>query len=224
MGGYTVKVLGIDTSTKTMSIAISEEDKILGEVNFYSNMDHSEKIMGNLTFLLESCDLNLSDIDVFAVAEGPGSFTGIRISIATIKGLIEFSEKEVVPVSSLDILAANVKRGTVAVAIDAKRNRVYGLIKNIDTGESILKGDLYNTNEFKSHLREDMVLLSDIFEDFKDVNIKRGRGRELINSAANLCLLATDLYEQNKGGINQSELRANYMTKSSAELQKEGKC
>lgn len=209
-----MKILGIDTSTKNMSMAIIDGETILGEINFYANMDHSEKIMDNLSFLLKSTGIKIADLDAFAVAVGPGSFTGIRIGISTIKGLAEFNNISVVPISSLKILAANIKRETVAVLIDAKRDRVYGYIVDQSSGTIILPEDLYNIDEIIPYIKEDMVVLTDL----NDINVKIGEYRELINSGAELCRLALENIDKK---ISHLELKANYMTKSQAELQRE---
>ena len=211
-----MKILGIDTSTKTMSMGITDGEKLVGEVNFYSNMDHSEKIMDNLTYLLNSTDTVLEDIDAISVAVGPGSFTGIRIAIATVKGLSEFRDIPVIPISSLKVVAENISRGVVAVAIDAKRDRVYGYIVNQDTKEVLLDEDLYSVEDFSEYLTEDMILITDT----KD-SLAQGvpaTMREHINSAYNLCKLGLEDYDTR---ISHLELKANYMTKSQAQLQRE---
>lgn len=218
-----MKVLGIDTSTKTMSIAIVENSMILGEINFYSNMDHSERLIDNIRYLLESNDLTMKDIDLVGVAVGPGSFTGIRIGIATAKGLLEFLDTPVVPVSSLEILSRNFSScGNVAVAIDAKRNRVYGAIYNYSLNKILLEEGLYEIEVFVDNLKsiKNSILVGDICDVFKEEfqdKIAYAIEGNLLNKASNLCFIALGEYEKGKF-ISHLELKANYMTKSQAQI------
>lgn len=218
-----MKILGIDTSTKTMSIALISDEKILGEVNFYSNMDHSEKLLDNIKFLLESNDTRVEDLDYIGVAVGPGSFTGVRIGVAAVKGICEFKNILTVPVSSLEILSRNFSSNKyVAVGVDAKRERVYGAIYDYENHKQILKEGLYNIDEFMKEIAryEDIVLASDIIPVFKEKlgdSIKYGIEGNLLNKASNLCFIASE--EIKKGNaISHIDLKANYMTRSQAQI------
>ncbi len=223
-----MKVLGIDTSTKTMSIAIIEDSNILGEINFYSNMDHSEKLIDNIRYLLDSNGLTMKDIDLVGVAVGPGSFTGIRIGIATAKGLLEFLNTPVVPVSSLEILARNFSSSkTVAVAVDAKRDRVYGAIYYYSIKEVFLEEGLYDIKDFSENLKdkEDLILVGDMCDYFKESfkdTISYGVEGNLLNRASNLCFIALEEYKKGKS-ISHLDLQANYMSKSQAQIDFEKK-
>lgn len=211
-----MNILGVDTSTKTMSLALSQDGKILCEMNFLSNMDHSEKLMDNIDYTLKSSNMTLKDIDLLALAVGPGSFTGIRVSIATIKGLNEFLNLPVVPVSSLKVLARNLQtHDRVAVAIDAKRDRVYGYIVDNKNNKEILEDGLYDISFFKNYLDEDTIITGDILDEFD--NIKKASPRDRLNSCGNLCQIAQELYEKNEY-ISHLDLKANYMSKSQAEI------
>ncbi|MFB0972785.1 MAG: tRNA (adenosine(37)-N6)-threonylcarbamoyltransferase complex dimerization subunit type 1 TsaB [Tissierellia bacterium] len=223
-----MKVLGIDTSTKTMSIAVIEDSKILCEINFFSNMDHSEKLIDNIKYLLESNNLKMDDIDLVGVAVGPGSFTGIRIGIATAKGLLEFLDIPVVPVSSLEILARNFSSSkTVAVAVDAKRDRVYGAIYYYSIKEVFLEEGLYDITDFSNNMKdkEDLILVGDMCDFFRESfqnTISYGMEGNLLNRASNLCFIALEEYKKGKS-ISHLNLEANYMSKSQAQIDFEKK-
>lgn len=223
-----MKVLGIDTSTKTMSIAVIEDSKILCEINFFSNMDHSEKLIDNIKYLLDSNNLNMKDIDLVGVAVGPGSFTGIRIGIATVKGLLEFLNTPVVPVSSLEILARNFSSSkTVAVAIDAKRDRVYGAIYYYSIKEVFLEEGLYDIKDFTKSMqeKEELILVGDMCDFFRETfqeTISYGMEGNLLNRASNLCFIALEEYKKGKS-ISHLDLQANYMSKSQAQIDFEKK-
>ena len=84
-----MKILGIDSSSITASVAITENDSVIAE-NFINNgLTHSQTLMPLVENTIEKSNLSLSDIDYFAVTNGPGSFTGIRIGIASIKGICD---------------------------------------------------------------------------------------------------------------------------------------
>lgn len=224
-----MRILGIDTSTRTMSIGLIEDNKILGEINFYSNMDHSERLIANISFLLSSNNLTIKDLDLIGVAIGPGSFTGIRIGLATVMGLCEFSNIPVVPVSSLEVLARNFSSSDyVALAVDAKRDRVYGGIYAFNNGqaEKIVE-DLYDLPEFLdlASAYDNIVLAGDINDQIKlrtSHNFSYGHDSNLINRGSNLCFIAKRDF--NKGmAISHKDLKANYMTRSQAQIDFENK-
>lgn len=222
-----MNILGIDTSTKTMSIALIQDEKILGELNFYSNMDHSEKLIDNIKFLMDSNHMTVSDLDLVGVAVGPGSFTGVRIGIATVKGIVEFMDIPVVGVSSLEILSRNFSSDRfVAVSVDAKRDRVYGGIYDYSNeNPKIIKEGLFEIEDFKKELEnyEDIVLVGDINERFSQLsNLRFGKEGNLINRASNICFISKEKFEKDQS-ISHLELEANYMTKSQAQMDYDNK-
>ncbi len=215
-----MKVLGIDTSTRTMSIALLEDEKILGEMNFYSNMDHSEKLVENIKFLLESNQIMPKDLDIISVAIGPGSFTGIRIGIATAMGISDFKNIGTVGVSSLETLAFNFSNeDEVAICVDAKRNEVYGAIYNFK--ENTYIEDLYDFEEFLEILNshKNIVIAGDMIDKIKylkDDYFRYADSQNNLNRAINLCLIAKDRFEK-YGEEAFVKPEANYLTKSQAE-------
>lgn len=121
-----MKVLAVDTSSVVATCAVLDEEKVLGEYSLNQEMTHSEKIIPMIKELMDSLNLRPEDIDLFAGAVGPGSFTGLRIGIATIKGLAHVFDKPVVGVSTLEALAYNIPfDGIVVPLIDARRERVF---------------------------------------------------------------------------------------------------
>ncbi len=216
-----MNILGIDTSTKTMSIGLVSDDKILGEINFYSNMDHSEKLIDNIKFLLESNNLKVSDLDLVCVAIGPGSFTGVRIGISTCKGLVEFYNIPVVGVSSLEVLSRNFSSYKhVAIGVDAKRDRVYGGIYSYNKGKvNTIEEGLYDISDFKEKLKiyEDLLFAGDINSEFMDLDLRFGQEGNLLNRGSNVCFIGRERFLDGQG-ISHIDLQANYMTKSQAQI------
>jgi tRNA threonylcarbamoyladenosine biosynthesis protein TsaB len=123
-------ILSLDTTTRAGSAAIVRDGQIVQEVAGNPALSHGERLPTDLMRLLESAHASVEDIDLFAVAAGPGSFTGLRVGIATIQGLAMARERKVVPVSVLEALAhGEVRAGRVAAAwMDAQRGQVFGAL------------------------------------------------------------------------------------------------
>jgi tRNA threonylcarbamoyladenosine biosynthesis protein TsaB len=122
-----VKVLALETSSMVASVAIVSEDKMLSEFTINNKKTHSQMLMPIVEQVTESLDLALSDIDVFAVSSGPGSFTGIRIGVATTKSLAQALNKPVAGISGLDGLAFNLVNfnGIICPMMDARNAQIY---------------------------------------------------------------------------------------------------
>ncbi|HEY8363125.1 MAG TPA: tRNA (adenosine(37)-N6)-threonylcarbamoyltransferase complex dimerization subunit type 1 TsaB [Tissierellaceae bacterium] len=119
-------VLALDTSTMISSCAVLDEEQVLGEYSLNQNETHSENLVPMIKEVLENLDLKVEDIDLYGVAIGPGSFTGLRIGVATVKALAHVFDKPVVGVSTLEALAYNLPNHKIIVPmIDARRDRVY---------------------------------------------------------------------------------------------------
>lgn len=116
----------LDSYGKTASVVIATTDSVLFEKVEANGYTHSETLLPLCLEAFEKTDLTASDIDVFGVTVGPGSFTGLRIGLATIKGLAFPSSTPVAPVSTLAALAHTCETdGTILAALDARRNEVY---------------------------------------------------------------------------------------------------
>jgi len=139
-------ILAVDSSSKVATVALIKDEKLLGEITLNDKKEHSVILMNIIQDLLKHNNLSIDDIDGYVVSKGPGSFTGLRIGMATIKGLSFGSNKPYVSVSSLDALALSVSNfdGIICPIMDALRNSVY---------TSLYKGhsNLGNcTNKFES--------------------------------------------------------------------------
>ena len=130
-----MKILAIDTSSNICSAAILEDTNIIAEKNIESG--RSNDLMTIVKNLLDNNNLHLSDIDLFACSVGPGSFTGVRIGVSTIKAFVDATDSFCVPISSLEGLAYNVpnsylknESNLVCTLIDCRNENVYfGLFK-----------------------------------------------------------------------------------------------
>jgi len=125
-----MKILAVDTSSERGSVCVSKDGEVLGEVRLSSSIQHSERLFGSIEFLFRFLPFGLTDIDLFAGARGPGSFTGLRIGLAALEGFAAALGKPSVGVSTLEGLAwAAGDPGTwIAPTIDARRSEVYGAL------------------------------------------------------------------------------------------------
>lgn len=103
-----MRVLAVDTTSARGSVAVVEGDDILAELRISSATGHSTRLLPGIAFLLDSLGLAPTDLDGFAVTSGPGSFTALRVGIATVQGLALASARPGLGVSALDVLAARV--------------------------------------------------------------------------------------------------------------------
>jgi tRNA threonylcarbamoyladenosine biosynthesis protein TsaB len=131
-----MRVLSLDSSTEAASIAVIDENKLLGEITFNFEKQHSVVLMSMIDNLLSNLHIGIDSLDGFVVSRGPGSFTGLRIGMATIKGLCLGSSKPFVSVSSLDSLAYNLSfaPGIICPILDALRNNVYTCLYTFKNG------------------------------------------------------------------------------------------
>ncbi|PIU42114.1 MAG: tRNA (adenosine(37)-N6)-threonylcarbamoyltransferase complex dimerization subunit type 1 TsaB [Candidatus Omnitrophica bacterium CG07_land_8_20_14_0_80_42_15] len=125
-----MKVLGIDTSTESLGIAIAEDGKLLIGCDKIFGLRHSQDLIPTIKELLKSVSLTIDNIDGFAVAIGPGSFTGLRVGVTTAKALAIVKNKPVVGVPTLDVIAHNAYYypGTICPIIDAKKGMLYAAL------------------------------------------------------------------------------------------------
>lgn len=127
-----MKLLAFDTSSQALSVALTEDDTLLGKIDLNIKKNHSITLMPAIDFLMTNAGLQPEDLDRIAVAQGPGSYTGLRIAVTTAKTLASTLNIDLVGVSSLAAIAANVDVASKVVPlIDARRQNVYaGIYEN----------------------------------------------------------------------------------------------
>ena len=125
-----MKVLCVDTSSSAGSVVLTEDSKILGEVNLDSSLTHTSRLLTSIQHILNHVGLTLNSIDAFSVICGPGSFTGVRIGLATVKALAEVLSKPILAVTTFEARAEKAPRwqGALVPLIDARRNEVYARV------------------------------------------------------------------------------------------------
>ncbi len=125
-----MKILALDSTAEVSSVAVCEDGKLISEVTINTGNTHSQTLLPAVEQALKIAELSVSDIDIFACSTGPGSFTGVRIGTATIKGLAYGKNKPCVSVSTLEALARNLsdRCGLICPVMNARRNQVYNAL------------------------------------------------------------------------------------------------
>lgn len=137
------------------SCAVMDETRVLGEFSLSQEMSHSESLVPMIDEILQGLNLKINDIDLYGVAIGPGSFTGLRIGVATVKAFSHMFDKPIIGVSTLEGLAFNLPHNEIVVPmIDARRNRVYTGIYSWNHGQlkTIVEADAVEIDELLEKL------------------------------------------------------------------------
>ncbi|MCQ9208532.1 MAG: tRNA (adenosine(37)-N6)-threonylcarbamoyltransferase complex dimerization subunit type 1 TsaB [Omnitrophica bacterium] len=168
-----MKILCLDTSSKFLSLAVAEDKKILARMHRCLDRKHSTRLVSYIDKILNRAKVPLKKLDGFCVSKGPGSFTGLRIGITTIKGLAFTLGKPVVAIPSLDILAQNTKKikakknkgelSWVCPIVDAKQNKVYTCLYQRQNGKLKRKSaySLLSLEDLLKQLKGEIIFLGD---------------------------------------------------------------
>ncbi|HUT85014.1 MAG TPA: tRNA (adenosine(37)-N6)-threonylcarbamoyltransferase complex dimerization subunit type 1 TsaB [Thermodesulfobacteriota bacterium] len=168
-----MKILALETSTKVGSVAISEDEHLIAEYTLNVISTHSERLLPSIDQILRDSKLSIREIDGFAISLGPGSFTGLRIGISTVKGLALAAEKGVVGVPTLDVLAHNLAFTNLLVCplLDARKGEVYTALYR-GNGKDMLRKltpDLaLKPDELLSMIKETAIFLGDGVEVYRN--------------------------------------------------------
>ena len=130
-------ILAFETSAKAASVALTENGKLLGESYQNTGLTHSQTLMVMAEDLLKQCGKTVADITAVAVAEGPGSFTGVRIGVAAAKGFAWGGQIPCYGISTLEAMAVSLGtyEGHICACMDARRNQVYNALFSVKAGE-----------------------------------------------------------------------------------------
>ena len=232
-----MKILAIDTSGSNCSVAVLEEDiassvrhgKVIANFNINIGKTHSETLLPLVDELSKFSNIRLDDIDVFACCIGPGSFTGIRIGIATIKGFALSLNKPVISVSTLEGLAYNIPTfdGLICSLLDARNNNVYAASYRLNNTPKMVGDYLTDTiddliKELQKH-NEKVLFVGDGAISYQEKLINELKENALFTpyhlneqSAVSIAKAAFDKYLKNEVE-NVDELHPLYLRKSQAE-------
>ncbi|WP_195238473.1 tRNA (adenosine(37)-N6)-threonylcarbamoyltransferase complex dimerization subunit type 1 TsaB [Romboutsia sp. 1001285H_161024_C4] len=226
-----MKVLGIDTSSLATSIAVIEDDKLICEYIVNTKKTHSQKLMPMIENMLKMSDLNVNDIDLIAICEGPGSFTGLRISMATAKAISHVNNIPMVGVNSVELLAGNMDLcdKKICSILDAQRTQVYMGQYKYENGKLVeLKGvdvvEIYDLLEELSNSNEEWILVGEAVYKYEDKikeieNIHIPEPSHNVNKASSLCVIGMEKYKNNINVHDCYTINPVYIRKSQAEVQ-----
>ncbi len=225
-----MRILGIETSTYSGSVAVIDKEQIKGEYYFSIGPSHAEKLVPSVNWLLNDIGVEKTQLDGVAVSVGPGSFTSLRVGVSVAKGISYSLGIPVAGFSSLEVLAMNAPffQCNVCPVIDAKRGEVFCALFNSRAGKleratPDLICNIKNLTEFintkTAFVGEGALLYRDFLEDslgdcriYDSLNLNFPR-------ASMLCVLATHKFRSGYEG-DPYKLMPNYIRQSNAEIQK----
>ena len=229
-------ILSIDSSTPVAGIAVSDGKKLLGEVMINTQNTHSEKLMPMVAQLLNDLQMHIQQIDAVAITCGPGSFTGLRIGMATAKGIVQGGNKKLIAIPTLDTLAQNLNHypGIICPIMNAQKKQVYTAIyKSTETGMERLSDyqaieaekladQLLELGETVWFTGDGVDAFADVFCDKLGDRCRLADGNTVLPRAGALAMLAAERAEQEQfDDLYQAELI--YIRKSEAEVQWEAR-
>lgn len=168
-----MKVLGIDTSTRCGSIGLIDGQEVISDYLLNIPVTHSERLLDAVEFVLREVRLPIQEVDGWAISLGPGSFTGLRIGVSTVKGLSFATQKPVAGVSSLDVLASQVSPTPYLICpiLDARKGEIYtafyrydetNLLKRCSDYQAIKPEDLVN------NIKEKVIFIGEGVKTYGD--------------------------------------------------------
>lgn len=215
-----MRILAIDTSSMISTVTISEENKIIGDFNVNQVKTHSESLVPMIEILLQLLGLSIDDIDIFAIAQGPGSFTGLRIGMTIAKTLAQVENKKIIPISTLYALSRNIFTDKVVVTLmDARGKRVYAAAYDGYNKENIVKEDLYNIDDFAkivNNIDKEKILVGEVSKKYKDLF----ENSIIADFGFDNCIgksLVTIASEMSDADYEVFEISPNYLRKSQAQ-------
>jgi len=226
-------VLALDTSAAAASAAVVKDGLLIGEITIRNGKTHSQKVIPMINQLLGMLDYKPKDLDLLAVANGPGSFTGLRIGVVTIKAMAYALNIPVAEVSTLMALAytVNETEGLVCPIMDARNRQVYtGLYKISDDSVSVLEEDsgiaidelmsVLKKYDLPVHFVGDAVPLYRDYITEQGINARFAPDSIFTHRAASVAYLAWLM--QKEGKVTDAfRAKANYLRKSQAERMKD---
>lgn len=158
-----MRILAVDTNSSAGSVALLDNRRLLAEINLDSLQTHSERLLPSIDFMLKTLSLKSQDIDGYALAVGPGSFTGIRIGMGTVKAMASAHNKPIAPVSNLEALALKLKASQVRLVCplnDAKKNEVYAALYELKAKNmrEVIPAGVYKPDLFFTQLPKQRVI------------------------------------------------------------------
>jgi len=223
-----MRILAVDTATKNCSVAVTDEDSILAESTSIIDRTHSRQLMNIIDSVLGKAGMKAAQLDGFAVTIGPGSFTGLRIGIASIKGLAYSLAKPVVGVSSLETLAYQCRRTPYLICplLDARKQEVYYCHYRFEEGklEKILEERVASPAEVVGEIREPCLFVGNgatLYHELISAGLGKsaffaGQNEDIIQASAVARLSLPRFKRRDTDDVHR--LAPHYIRQSDAEL------
>jgi tRNA threonylcarbamoyladenosine biosynthesis protein TsaB len=224
-------ILALDTTTGSGSVALLDATRFLGEINAESSGSYSARLLRAVDFLLRANSLKIEDMDGFAVAAGPGSFTGIRIGLSTIKAFAFALGKQVAPVSTLFALASKLKDSPshlISPLVDAKKGEIYTALfeSRGQSLEEVIPQGAYAPDRFFSLLpaHRNITFIGNGVEVYRQKILAYLKDKARFSSrslfiAYEVGVLGREILKQGRG-VTGEKLQPIYFRKSQAEERK----
>jgi tRNA threonylcarbamoyladenosine biosynthesis protein TsaB len=165
------RLLLVDTSGSSCSVALSEGERLLGEYILSHGRVRSASLLSAADSLLRETGLDIASLDAIAVTTGPGSFTGLRVGLATVKGIALAAGKNVIPLSSLAVLALNLPHSQhpVCPMFDARKKEVYAALYETREGLCpVIPESVSSAEDFLARIPGEAVFLGDGARTYRD--------------------------------------------------------
>lgn len=161
-----MKILGIDTSTRCGSIGLIDGQEVIAEYLLNLPITHSERLLQAIEFVLRESRCLIQELDGWAISLGPGSFTGLRIGVSTVKGLAYATQKPVAGVSSLEVLASQISPTPFLICpiLDARKEEVYTALYRYDEMDLLKRCSDYQAkkpDDLVKHIKEKVIFVGD---------------------------------------------------------------
>jgi len=168
-----MKVLGIDTSTSCGSVGLMDDGEVISDYLLNISVTHSERLLGAIEVVLKEACCPVENLDGWAVSLGPGSFTGLRIGVSTVKGLAFATGKPVAGVSTLDVLASQIAPTSYLICpiLDARKKEVYTAFYRYEEGNSLKRQSNYQAirpEDLVKKIKEHTIFLGDGLKTYGD--------------------------------------------------------
>lgn len=225
-----MKILALSTTSSSGSIAIYNDDHISYINHLDIKITHSERLLPQIDAGLKNSKIEVSDIDLVVIANGPGSFTGVRIGLATAKGICMAHNIPLLPINTLELLANNIapSNRNILALIDARMNEVYAALYSADL-EILIQGANAKPADIFKLIKDPVIVVGDGGKAFKKDIAESGIEHIFCMEHQNVPLASTLISIALKSKIpefdfdNIAELEPFYLRKSQAELVREEK-
>ena len=223
-----MRILGIDTSSPTGSVALVDNDDVISESLLNSSKNYSDKLLIEVDAILNSSKTKLNQIDGFVITTGPGSFTGLRVGMSLLKGLILATQKPFASVNTLDAYAETVQPGPYAICpvLDARKKEVYTALYNSKNGLCVREtpDQAITPMELCDQIKKPTAFVGNGLVAYRELLSSRLRKKYMHNVpikkltvAASAVLIASRDFKKNLQN-NLDSLTINYIRPSEAEL------